>query len=1570
MRVNGHRAGLPLAAACAWLLFAAGMVRGQSAPTITQQPANQTNYAGGNAEFTVAVSGAGPFEYQWQFDGVSFPLNGVITTVAGNGADGFSGDGAAATNASLGDPSGVAADSFGNVFIADTGNDRVRKVDANGIITTIVSNIGAYALAFDLAGDLLVSDDDARVWALETNGNLTAVAGNGTASYSGDGGAATNAGLLWPQGLAVDNDGNIYIADSGNGRIRKVDGQGIITTIAGGGTNEPIAGEAATNASFSDTTAVAVDASGKVYVGDSVAQNVWEVDANGLLLPGPSGAISLFGLAIDAAGNLFIADQESYVWEALTGSLSVQPVAGNGTWGYSGDGGPATNANLTRPQGVALDPAGDLFIADTENCRLREVIRPGPPLNLSNVSVFNSGSYDVVVVGSSGSVTSGVANLTVLGPPAIASQPTNQVIPAGSNVTFSVAAIGPPPSQFQWYFDGAEISGETNASLSLASLYLTNAGGYSVVVSNLYGSVTSSTAALTVSVITRQPTNQTALVGSNAAFSVTTVGTEPYNYQWFFDGGALLGQTNGVLSFDPVQSTNAGSYEVVVSNVYATVTSSAATLKLVYVPVIVIQPLGLTNLAGTSASLSVTASGTGPFTYQWQQNGTNLPNGIITTVAGGGTASENAAGEATNARLTSVPDVAVDTSGNFFIVDTASNRIYKVAGDGIIGAVAGSGTNGFAGDGKAALNADLSHPTGVAVDSFGNLFIADNGNNRIRKVLTNGTITTVAGNGTAAYGGDGSAATNASLFLSALPTFSAISSGVALDANGNLFIADTYNNRVRRVGTNGIITTVAGKGPQGYSGDGGPATNAELSQPQGLAIDASGDLFVADTGNKRVREVGAGGIIVTVAGGGSSRVGGPATNASLLEPAGVALDAGGNLFISDASAPDEGLMVSSLVFEVWTNGIITRIAGEIINLYPLYGDGGPATNAFLRNPIGLAVDTNRALFIADTGDARVRKVVIEGPVLSFDNLTTDNAGSYDVIVTGPYGSVTSGVVSLTVLSPAAITAQPQNQFVPIGSNAAFNVAASGTPPLAYQWYFDGAALAGQTNSALDIIMTSLTNAGSYEVVVTNVYGAAASRVANLSVGVPPQITLQPQSASSVAGGNAALTVTVSGTGPLSYQWQLNGTNLPSRTITTFAGGGSHLGDGGPATNATLAEPRGLATDPNGNLFIADYGDNRIREIGTRGVIATVAGNGTAGDNGVGGPATQANVREPIAVALDASGNLFVIDSYARVCRVGTNGLMTDEWTTNFGFLGINSGLAVDSNDTVFVSFENEDPLSGANAILEIASNGTLAGRATNAELGAPMGLALDAGGNLFIADETDGYILRLGANGIFTAVAGNGHSGFSGDGGPATNALLNGPHGLAVDALGDLFIADTGNNRIREVFSNGIILTVAGDGIGGYSGDGGTATAAALNQPYGVAVDLFGNLFIADTDNDRIRLAAQGPVFALANVSLTNAGTYDVVVSSPYGAVTSAVAVLTVYLPPQNLSASFTAGPGVELQWNGTPGYLYVLLTTTNLAPPVTWQPLVTNAADSHGNWHFIDTNVAHPARFYRALAP
>ena len=329
----------------------------------------------------------------------------------------------------------------------------------------------------------------------------------------------------------------------------------------------------------------------------------------------------------------------------------------------------------------------------------------------------------------------------------------------------------------------------------------------------------------------------------------------------------------------------------------------------------------------------------------------------ITTVAGDGTYGYSGdGGPATSASVYCPAGVAVDASGNVFVADPTNSVIRKVSTNGVITTVAGNGLYGFSGDGGPATAARLFRPSGVTVDAFGNVFIADTFNNRIRKVSRGGIIATVAGNGTGTFSGDGGMATSASLLRP---------KGVAIDAGGNVFIADTGNGRIRRVSNAGIITTIAGGGTA-MVGDGGLATAASLASGTAVAVDGVGNVYIAD--QFRIRMVSPNGIIATVAGNGTegnSGDGGPAAQSSLYGPSGVTVDASGDVFIADTN--------NNRIRKVsGANGVITTVAGN--GVYGFSGDSGPATSASLSHPSGVAVDAAGDLFIADTNNTRVRKV--------------------------------------------------------------------------------------------------------------------------------------------------------------------------------------------------------------------------------------------------------------------------------------------------------------------------------------------------------------------------------------------------------------------------------------------------------------------------------------------------------------------------------------------------------------------------------------------------------------------
>lgn len=618
-----------------------------------------------------------------------------------------------------------------------------------------------------------------------------------------------------------------------------------------------------------------------------------------------------------------------------------------------------------------------------------------------------------------------------------------------------------------------------------------------------------------------------------------------------------------------------------------------------------------------------------------------------------------------------VPDsIAVDPAGNVFFV--YQNTILRLdATTGILTLVAGNGEQGFSGDNGPATSAELYNPAGIAVDAAANVYISDN-YSRIREV-SNGVIATVAGGGTQL--GDNGPATSALLNYPG---------AVAVDSVGNLYIAELGSNRVRKV-SNGVITTVAGNGTQGFSGDNGPATSAQLSEPADVAVDSAGNLYIDDFFNIRIRKV-SNGVITTVAGNGTkgfSGDNGPATAAQLSGTAGIAVDSSGNVYISD----------NNRIRKI-SNGVITTVAGGGTQL----SDNAPATSAGLY-PAGVAVDSAGHVYIAD-GTNRIRKVS--------NGVITTVAGN--------------GIASFSGDNGPATRAQ-LNQVPAVAVDSAGN-----------------------------LYIADLNN-----------------RIRRVSNGV----------------------------------------------ISTVAGGGPSLGDNGPATSGELYNPDGVALDSAGNLYIADNFNSRIRKV-SNGVITTVAGNGVYGFSGDNGPATSAQVYNPFAVAVDSGGILYIADRSNHRIRKVSNGVIT----------------TVAGNGTPGFSGDN--------------------GPATSAQLNGPQGITVDSDGNLYIAD-TDNSRIRKVSNGVITTVAGNGPPGFSGDNGPATGAQLKNPGCIAVDSAANLYIADTGNSRIRKV-SNGVISTVAGNGAFGFSGDNGPATSARLNSPGGIAVGSGGILYIADTDNYRVRL--------------------------------------------------------------------------------------------------------------------
>jgi sugar lactone lactonase YvrE len=862
----------------------------------------------------------------------------LIYTVAGTGSYGYTGNGGPTTLAELNFPNAVVKDGARNLYLSDSGNHMVRKVAAGTGIISIVAGTGTVgysgdggaaasaelsspdSLALDALGDLFIVDsDNGTIRKVNlTSGIITTYAGNPTATAPGDGGQATAASLGFIGGIAIDASRNIFIADGDRNTIREVnDGTGIITTIAGIGTSGFSGdGGPASNATFNNSSGLAFDASGNLYIADRGNNVVRKVTAS-------KGIITGTDFITTAAG---------------TGSGSF----GKSLGGYAGDGGPATSALLNSPIALASDHSGNLYISDSNNSVIRLVTAGTGIISTVAGNAMPCGSY-----GGDGGIATGASlcypfGITVdnAGNLYIADEESNRVRVA--------LAPGTPPS--------------TQAA---APQFSVSAGTYPSIQSVTISDTTPG-ASIYVSVNGETP---------------TTAQSPGYSFPIEVAGVVKLGAI----------ATAPGYLTSEVSSATYTITSFAPT---------------------------------------------------ITTVAGNGTPGFSGfGGPALSAEFGVSQGVAVDKAGNVYLSDSRNNVVWMIsATTGAATLFAGNGTSGYAGDGGAATSATLNNPQGIALDSAGNLYIADASNSVVRKVTAStGVISSFAGgyNSSGANSGDGGPATSASL---SFPT------AVAVDGSNNVYIADTIHYTIREVSAaTGVITTVAGNGSYGFSGDGGPATKAGLQPPNGLAVDNSANLYIVSSGAGRIRKVMAStGVISTVAGvgdiEGNTGDGGQATKAEIARQS-ISVDSSGNLYFS--SWPGEIREVNA------GTGVITKVAG--IGFTGFSGDGGAAAVAELLGPTGMAFDSAGNLFFADAYNYRVRKVTFTQlaaatPVFSVGSGTYPSAQSVSITDATPgatiyYTSDGTGPTTASTVYSGPITVSSSETIKAIAVAVGYNTSA-------------------------------------------------------------------------------------------------------------------------------------------------------------------------------------------------------------------------------------------------------------------------------------------------------------------------------------------------------------------------------------------------------------------------------------------------------------------------------------------------------------------------------------------------
>ena len=604
-------------------------------------------------------------------------------------------------------------------------------------------------------------------------------------------------------------------------------------------------------------------------------------------------------------------------------------------------------------------------------------------------------------------------------------------------------------------------------------------------------------------------------------------------------------------------------------------------------------------------------------------------------------------------------------------------------------------------------------------------------------------VTTIGGRGKLPYGGDGQSAAKMDLFNPGR---------LAYDGNGNLYFAESYYNRVLRVAANGTLSTAAGNGQTGFTGDHEHlAPAAALEDIEEIAVDAVGNLYIGASG--RLCKVTGDGSIRVIAGTGDHNYSGdgkPAVSATFDTPVAIAVNASGTVvYFSDET--------HNVVRKIGADGIITAVAGTGSPGYS--NDGQPGNTAQLNGPEGLALDGNGNLYIADRFNNRIRKVRSDGTITTF-------AG------TGVSGTSGDGVVPTlgNLFEPEDVAVDP-----------------NGTVYIA--------DVSNHLVKAVDQATGLMYNLSRKMVSVAYLaYNPAA------------------------AGGLAATDF---------LQHAIFRVSVQDGSVSALAGAihSTAIGDNGPASGAVFLDPWGVAVNGTGNVYVADFSDQRVRRIGTNLTITTAAGTGVFGSSADGVQATAAQIAQPRGIAVDASGNVY----FTNACGVS----------------------AIRSDGTIATG-------AGNPSYCGYAGNNVLS---PTAQLYFPLGLAVDSTNKfLYISDTDNNRIRKVDlSSSIITTLAGNGQQGYAGDGTDALSASMDTPIGIAADSKGNVYFADQNNNRVRKIATDGKIYDVAGTGRAGNDGDGGPATASALAWPTGLAVDSADNLYVATSGYiRRVTIAGSG----------------------------------------------------------------------------------------------------------------